>query len=745
MAPTSPAFSFPTKQQRRAVFLFVGTLVTGYLVWLVLGNPEDKLSQLVGNLAVITTGSITTLLALWMRRQAKHPSQHNVKRLDIWSWFAAGLAIWTLADLMRLFLEVLSPTSLSTFVPLNLVLIDGSIAMLIGFITYQRQPREQAGKALVLIDATITSTALVTLTWLAIFQPAYQLLDNGQGNLAVILFPFADLLLLLALVNLFLLGKTSSVPSLWGWVGMALACYTLSDLAYAYLLINGPSQASRAITFGWLVGDFLMITAILNSGKVTLSPTRWTALSIQTRTRIQSLLPLATTIILCLYSITAWQFNHQINQLSLWVSVVLGLGLITRQGILTGEYEFQQYASLVNSVAEPTFVCDSQGLLRLVNPALLATTGYDHPDRLRNLPIQFLMLLPENTPQLLHTAMENGWSGEVQMRRLDGSLIPVSLALRPVLPGGDRSLALAGTAHDLSEQKQQQAALQFAFDQAARAQAQLEQLNTQLEEKVAEKTASLSEAYAQLEKQNRELQNLDRIKSDFVSLVSHELRAPLTNINGGIELVLAQAKPLPPRVNSTLNLVQAEIQRLTRFVETILDLSALDAGRTPIYPAPMHLDTIVTRLQNQMMHLPGANRVRWQMPPNLPYLMADDQALTSVLFHLLDNALKYAPTGEIVVSAGVQTNRAWVQVADEGPGIPEEIVPYIFSRFYRSNASDSQTVYGHGLGLYIVRRLMQAMQGDVQVTNRPESGACFTCWLPVLTSNEMVEIENTIS
>ena len=78
------------------------------------------------------------------------------------------------------------------------------------------------------------------------------------------------------------------------------------------------------------------------------------------------------------------------------------------------------------------------------------------------------------------------------------------------------------------------------------------------------------------------------MKSDFVSIVSHELRAPLTNINGGIELLLT-GQTLPDRSRQTLHLVQAEIQRLTRFVETILDLSALDAGRLPLYPAPLSL------------------------------------------------------------------------------------------------------------------------------------------------------------
>jgi signal transduction histidine kinase len=168
---------------------------------------------------------------------------------------------------------------------------------------------------------------------------------------------------------------------------------------------------------------------------------------------------------------------------------------------------------------------------------------------------------------------------------------------------------------------------------------------------------------------------------------------------------------------------------LTRFVETILDLSALDAGRLPLYPAPVAYDTIVSGLQNQLMHLPGLERIRWQTSPDLHFLLVDERAMTSVLFHLLDNAMKYAPEGDITVLADAQDGEARIRVCDSGPGIPADALPLLFDRFFRSNNADSQTVYGHGLGLYIVRRLLEGMGGRVEVANRPEGGAVFTCYL----------------
>jgi signal transduction histidine kinase len=112
-------------------------------------------------------------------------------------------------------------------------------------------------------------------------------------------------------------------------------------------------------------------------------------------------------------------------------------------------------------------------------------------------------------------------------------------------------------------------------------------------------------------------------------------------------------------------------------------------------------------------------------------VLADEQALSSILFHLIDNALKYAPQGEVRVIAQVQANHLLLQVLDEGPGLSEEALPLLFQPFYRAAASDAQETYGHGLGLYIVRRLAEAMGGQAWAENRPQGGACFSCTLPL--------------
>ena len=265
-------------------------------------------------------------------------------------------------------------------------------------------------------------------------------------------------------------------------------------------------------------------------------------------------------------------------------------------------------------------------------------------------------------------------------------------------------------------------------------------LNEQLEQKVVEKTGSLIEAYQILEQQNQTLQRLDELKSDFVSLVSHELRAPLTNISGGIELVLKTSQAIPERVHQSLVLVQVEIRRLTHFVETILDLSALDAGRFPLSPAPLVLKEIIQGVKQQVGTIPGAERLVWEIPDNLPFILADEHGLLSIFFHLVDNALKYTQSGPIWIKANAKSQQIMIEVIDRGPGIPIDAQSLLFKRFSRLNTNDSQTIYGHGLGLYIVRRLLQAMGGDIRYDNHSEGGACFTFWLPVIEERDENEI-----
>jgi PAS domain S-box-containing protein len=534
------------------------------------------------------------------------------------------------------------------------------------------------------------------------------------------------------------------VRSALGFVSASLGALVVADLAYATLAVRGQYQTGSAIALGWIMGYGLLgLGAVFqweHAAGSGLGPYPEGFPRLRFTRRLQALLPLAAIIALGWYTILDWQLNGQADPLAVWTTALLGLAVVARQGVVAGEVELLQYAHLVNSAADPAFICDPDGRLQLVNPALLAAVGHEREeDLLGRSALELLApgalfvergLQPEH---LFTLGLEAGWSGEVQMRRRDETEFPAHLSLRPLQSETRSRPMLAGTAHDLTEQKRQAAALRAAYEQVAAARSALEALNLQLEQKVADKTRSLSEAYTQLERQNEELQTLDQLKSDFVSLVSHELRAPLTNVAGGMELLLARSADLSSDVRETLTLVQSEIRRLMQFVETILDLSALEAGRLPLYPAPLSLIKSVEGVRAHFASIPGGERLRLGLPPGLPAVLADERGLVSVIFHLLDNALKYAPGGEVAVEAEAdpEGKRLRVRISDHGPGIPAERREQIFDKFQRLNAGDAQAVYGHGLGLYMVRRILQAMEGDIEIGDAPGGGAQFTFWLRI--------------
>ena len=722
---------------RKQLILVSVLYVLLHLAWLLWARKPYLERLVVGNLAMLFTSLLAAAAALWVRRSL------NADRVlqRSWTWLAIGLSIWTLGDLLRTLLHAVQIAQDAQLIALEALYLLGSLPLWIGLVVYPRPQRQTLGRLELLFDMGLTTTAGLTLVWINVLQPMQTWLPAGSRPTALV-YPLVDLAGLLLLLSLFLLADAEQLSAPFGWIFIGLGAYTVTDLIYASLLNTGAYQIGSLIDTGWVMGDMaLFIGAIAQLGDLTRS--KKTPRLQRVLTRFQHFLPLIATLVLGLSTIIEWQFVGVANQAGLWVTVMLSLGLIARQGILAGEVQMQRYANLVNSIAEPTFVCDERGELRLANPALLSAAGYDSPQQLMGKSLKLVVepLEQDDTAPLLKSAMSGGWLGEARLRRRDGSSFPISLALRPLRPTGDSRLALAGTAHDLSLEKQRQDELRQANEQIANDRTELERLNVDLEKKVAEKTANLTAANLQLEQQNLRLRELDRLKSDFVSMVSHELRSPLTNINGGIELSLA-SDGMPDRMRENLSLVQDEILRLTRFVETILDLSALEAGRLPLYPAPLELQNVVQTMQRLLSRQADAARVQWDVPADLPPLLADEQALISILFHLTDNAFKYAPEGKIWLSAAQRDDgRIQVQVADKGPGIPQEVIPMLFDQFYRSNPKDAQTVYGHGLGLYIVQRLLEAMDGEIHAENRPQGGACFRFSLPIADASAEEEGE----
>ncbi|MFQ5617071.1 MAG: sensor histidine kinase, partial [Anaerolineales bacterium] len=265
---------------------------------------------------------------------------------------------------------------------------------------------------------------------------------------------------------------------------------------------------------------------------------------------------------------------------------------------------------------------------------------------------------------------------------------------------------------------------------------ELEALNKTLEEKVAKRTGTLATRNAELAQANDELQKLDQLKSDFVSLVSHELRGPLTTLNGGLELALENAEQLPPEARRILTVMSRESQRLTEFVKTILDVSRLEAGKMVPIPGLVALIPLLKH-STEVVWARNQRQVQWDIPSILPLVWADENYLEEIFYNLLSNADKYSPPGTpIEISAHRDNTSLQITVTDHGPGIPSRMQSEIFKRFQRIERGDRITTKGWGLGLYFARSLAEAQGGGLTVQspvrNADEGpGSAFTVTIPI--------------
>lgn len=278
-----------------------------------------------------------------------------------------------------------------------------------------------------------------------------------------------------------------------------------------------------------------------------------------------------------------------------------------------------------------------------------------------------------------------------------------------------------------------------------RAEQAIQQLNLELETKVAERTAQLGAATDELRRRNRELeaanqelQKLDALKSEFVSMVSHELRAPLTNINGSIELLLSGDAPCYDRGHrELLQIVSEQSARLTRLVQGILNVSRIEAGQLILQPQAFNIIALIEKVIGVWESRGVTHPFEHPQAQNLPSVWADRDRTEEVLFNLIDNATKYSPEGApIRLEAESDGRFITVSVSDRGIGIPADEVEKIFDKFHRVDRSDHTETYGHGLGLYICRRLVEAQGGTIRVESVLGEGSTFRFTLPLAGRSE---------
>jgi signal transduction histidine kinase len=238
-----------------------------------------------------------------------------------------------------------------------------------------------------------------------------------------------------------------------------------------------------------------------------------------------------------------------------------------------------------------------------------------------------------------------------------------------------------------------------------------------------------------------------RIRDEFLSIAAHELKTPLTTLMGNIDLIQRRARReggLSERDERSIGVATQQARRLKQMIDSLLDLSRLELGQLSIDPESLDLSKLARRVVDEVQ--PGLlqHSITCQTPNTAVMIDGDEVRLEQVIQNLLQNAVRYSPNGgriEVVVAADQQAGLASLQVRDQGIGIAAEALAQLFERFYRVPDSTIEHIHGVGIGLYVVREIVELHGGAVEVTSEAGVGSTFTVNLPLQASHSIAHGE----
>ncbi len=235
-------------------------------------------------------------------------------------------------------------------------------------------------------------------------------------------------------------------------------------------------------------------------------------------------------------------------------------------------------------------------------------------------------------------------------------------------------------------------------------------------------------------RQYREAQDAIRVRDQFLSIASHELKGPLTSLLGFAHVLqecAGQAPPTSQRYRQSLDVIATQAERLGHMIDVLMDASRIEAGRLTLEREMLDLRGLARQLVEELQPTLELHTVALDCPDEPLFVVGDALRLEQVLRNLLQNAIRYSPAGgPVTVQVERRGELACVAVRDEGLGIPQEALPLLFRQFYRVQRVGAQQISGLGIGLYLSKEIVTLHGGTVEVSSREHEGSTFTICLP---------------
>lgn len=257
----------------------------------------------------------------------------------------------------------------------------------------------------------------------------------------------------------------------------------------------------------------------------------------------------------------------------------------------------------------------------------------------------------------------------------------------------------------------------------------LQSANEKLERRVKERTAELEQALQKLSESNQ-------VKANIISNISHELRTPLTHVKGYLEILLAQDMgPLSEEQLHILSIMQHSADRLEKLIDDLIQFSVAEKNQVNLDLQEVDLSRICMSILTVVKPKTDDHRIRvqCQSTPNLPNVQADEEKISWVVSQLMDNAVKFTPDGgQIVISLETENKFVKFSIQDNGIGIPPSRINEIFEPFHQLDSSSTRRYGGTGLGLALVKKIIEAHGTTIQLISSEGKGSIFSFKLPAV-------------
>jgi PAS domain S-box-containing protein len=684
-------------------FAFAAALIVG-LFAAVLLSPAPAAVTLVFTGIGLVGGSLA--MAAGFRRLARLSTG---RRRRAWTLVAVAASLAAVSNLLLITSAAASPHPNRT--PSDAALVLALVAGAAGLANFPLAKRRPADLTRMILDGTILGGSSLFVVSVTLFP---RILENADGSSAFsLVVPVADVVIATVATLLFFRGAPQDRPIL-GLAAAGFICYTVSDFIYAvqFSAQGGAFTFGSATDLGWIIGYALIALATRSPGSDA-SPAGESPVE---RSPVAGTVVMFTLFGVAAVLILVKRNSEDLTPASAALWVVVLLAVMARQILLVLDNEqlrrgleqlvdertrllnqvSQQSDLLLTSVGDGIYGVDRTGEVTFVNPAAARALGYSANELIgRKAHATFHDNQPDGTPFPVQGCYiteaiqsQKVASGEEDnYRRADGLSIPVEVTATPLVEEG---LAIGAVVvfRDVTQRRE-----------------------------------------------------VDRMKSEFVSMVSHELRTPLTAIRGSLGLIAGGALgELSPSAAHMVDIALVSSERLSRLINQILDIERIESGMQPMDLATHRAKALVKAAVGQVQVLAAEAGVRVSVGRTEGLVYADADRVVQTLLNLLGNAIKFShPGGRVSVRS--RSRGAFVEFAirDDGRGIPEDKLDRIFSRFEQVDSSDAREKGGSGLGLSISRSIVERLGGRIWAINNAGAGATFLFTLPASPDTRATE------